>query len=91
MTKTVTPEAEVTRLRRLRIRSWRRGTKEMDLILGGFADDTLEQLSDEDLATYEAILAENDQDLYRWVTAQDAPPDAFDAMISRIASHAGAV
>lgn len=62
----------------------------MDLILGGFADDTLEQLSDEDLATYEAILAENDQDLYRWVTAQDAPPDAYDALISRIASHAGA-
>ena len=62
----------------------------MDLILGGFADDTLDQLSEEDLATYEAILAENDQDLYRWVTAQDAPPAAYDAMISRIASHAGA-
>ena len=72
------------------MRSWRRGIKEMDLILGGFADDTLERLSDDDLATYEAILAENDQDLYRWVTAQDVPPDDYSAMISRIASHAGA-
>ena len=90
MTETASEEAPEIRLRRLRIRSWRRGTKEMDLILGGFADGELERLSDEDLITYEAILAENDQDLYRWVTAQDAPPEAYGEMISRIASRAGA-
>lgn len=90
MDTAMTDDTDSIRLKKLRLRSWRRGTKEMDLILGGFANDTLEQLSDEDLAIYEAILAENDQDLYRWVTAQDAPPEALGAMITRIASHAGA-
>lgn len=62
----------------------------MDLILGSFADDELQGLSSEDLSIYEAILAENDQDLYLWVTGQSAPPDAYRAIIARIATHAGA-
>lgn len=64
------------RLKRLRMRSWRRGTKEMDLILGPFADSQLEQLDPDELDLYEALLAENDQDLYPWITARlgDARP-----------------
>lgn len=34
-------EDHATRLKRLRMRSWHRGIKEMDLILGGFADDEM--------------------------------------------------
>lgn len=58
------------RLKRLHMRSWRRGMKEMDLILGGFADRRLAGLNADQLAQYEALLAENDQDLYRWITAR---------------------
>ena len=64
--------------------------KEMDLILGPFADARLGALSGADLVLYDRMLGENDQDLYRWVTGQSAPPAEFAAMIAVIASHAGA-
>ena len=79
-----------TRERRLTIRSWRRGTKEMDLILGGFWDDCGRGLDDADLALYEALLEENDQDLYAWVSGQQAPPAPFAALIGRISAYFGA-
>ena len=56
-------ETPQIRLRRLRMRSWRRGMKEMDLILGHFSDDELAGLSGAELDAYEALLSENDQDL----------------------------
>ena len=84
-----------TRLKRLRMRSWRRGIKEMDLILGGFADEVLSDLGDDALDRYEALLTENDHDLYRWVTAriggdvQDAGgPPVYAALLDAIAVHA---
>lgn len=58
------------RLRRLRMRSWRRGMKEMDLILGPFADRALAGLGPDMLDRYEALLQENDQDLYLWIVAR---------------------
>jgi antitoxin CptB len=68
-------EQDAVRLRRIRMRSWRRGTKEMDLILGPFADQRLEALTPGDLDRLEALLEENDQDLYRWVSgAVECPP-----------------
>ncbi|MDO5605898.1 MAG: succinate dehydrogenase assembly factor 2 [Paracoccus sp. (in: a-proteobacteria)] len=63
-------ESAENRLRRLRMRSWRRGMKEMDLILGPFADSDLAGLNPAMLDAYEALLAENDQDLYLWITAR---------------------
>lgn len=62
-------ETHENRLRRLRMRSWRRGTKEMDLLLGPYADARLDGLSGEELEIYEQMLDENDQDLYLWVAA----------------------
>ena len=53
-------------LKRLKIRSWRRGTKEMDLILGKFADEHLSLLSQSDIEVYDKMLDENDNDLYNW-------------------------
>lgn len=80
------------RLKRLRMRSWRRGTREMDLILGPFADAELDRLDDAALAAYERLIEENDQDLYPWVTARlrggTAGPAGHAAMLDRIAVHA---
>ena len=73
------------RLKRLKIRSWRRGTKEMDLILGPWSDTYLGTLDDETLGNYEALLSENDQDLYLWVSGQAKAPAEFEALIARIA------
>jgi antitoxin CptB len=66
-----TPEA---RLKRMAMRSWRRGTKEMDLILGPFADARLAGMGPEMLALYDALLAEADQDIYPWITGAAAGP-----------------
>ena len=80
------------RLKRLRMRSWRRGTKEMDLILGPFSDSELTRLSPEDLDVYEVLLEENDQDLYPWITARLGDgrpgPAALSPLLDRIAVHA---
>ena len=72
------------RLKRLAIRSWRRGIKEMDLLLGRFWDAEGANLDDETLDIYEALLSENDQDLYAWVSGQSTPPDVFAELIARL-------
>jgi len=76
------------RFRRLRMRAWRRGTREMDLILGPFADARLETMTPEALDVFERVLDENDQDLYLWVTGQDTPPPPLAGLIADIGAHA---
>ncbi|MEL6792892.1 MAG: succinate dehydrogenase assembly factor 2 [Pseudomonadota bacterium] len=77
------------RLKRLRLRSWRRGIKEMDLILGAYADARLAELDAPTLDAYEALLDENDQDLYRWVSGAGRGPDEHAAMLADIAAFHG--
>ncbi len=78
------PEEPEHRVRRLRMRSWRRGTREMDMILGPFADERLATMSGDDLALYEALLCENDQDLYIWVSGQQTAPARFSVMLNEV-------
>ncbi len=66
------------------MRSMRRGIKEMDIILSRFADARLARLDAAQLDSYEALLSENDQDLYQWVTGQVSAPDRFSARIAEI-------
>jgi len=84
-------ETRETRLKRIRIRSWRRGTKEMDLLLGPFADGPLAALDEAALDAFEALLAENDQDLYAWISGAAAQPAAHAAMLGRVAAHHAAL
>lgn len=72
------------RLKRLKIRSWRRGTKEMDMILGPFCDRNIAELDEPTLDLYEELLSENDQDLYVWVSGQAAAPPRFASLLDRI-------
>ncbi len=81
-------ETAEARLKRMLMRSWRRGTKEMDLILGPWAEVQLVQLDEAGLELYDALLAENDQDLMAWILGHDAPPARFAGLLQRIASHA---
>ena len=76
-------ETAEVRLRRLRMRSARRGTREMDLILARFARG-LEALPPALLDAYESILSENDQDLYHWVSGQGNVPPEHEEIIGRI-------
>lgn len=82
-----TPDA---RLKRMKMRSWRRGTKEMDLILGPYADVHLAQMDEATLATYDALLNENDQDLLPWILGQVPAPAALSTLLAQIATHANA-
>jgi antitoxin CptB len=83
------PEDRETRLRRLSMRSSRRGIKEMDLILGRFAAARLSELDGPHLDLYDALLTENDQDLYAWVAGQSRPPERYADLIARIAATTG--
>ena len=61
--------------KKLIFRSWHRGTKEMDLMMGRFADAILPSYGTEMLEAYEALMHENDPDIYNWITLQEALPD----------------
>ncbi len=78
-------ETRETRIKRLRMRSWRRGIKEMDLILGAFADAELAALDGATLDDYERLLEENDWDLYYWVSGAREAPGTYAALIGRLA------
>lgn len=73
------------RRRRLRYRAWHRGTREMDLILGPFADAHLEQYGTSDLDRLETFMDEADTVLAQWVTGQIQPPAGTDLdLINRL-------
>lgn len=72
------PDTLETIRRKLRFRSLRRGTKESDLVIGGFATAHLRDLNAEQLDRFEALLDENDQDVLGWVIDMKPPPPAFD-------------
>ncbi|MEQ8663626.1 MAG: succinate dehydrogenase assembly factor 2 [Gammaproteobacteria bacterium] len=79
------PEPHEHRLKRLYMRSIRRGIKEMDILLTRFADARLSGLEENELVLYDALLSENDQDLYQWVTGQASPPAHYTALVAEIA------
>ncbi len=76
-------------LKRLHMRSWRRGMKEMDLILGPWSDAHLADLDEADLARYDLLLEENDQELLAWMLGQRPIPEGpLHDLATRIAAFA---
>ncbi|MEM9043445.1 MAG: succinate dehydrogenase assembly factor 2 [Pseudomonadota bacterium] len=80
----MTPVLTDPRLKRLRMRAWHRGTKEMDLILGGFVDSQAASLSEANLLALEKLMAENDNDLYLWVSGAQEKPIQHTEIIEQI-------
>jgi antitoxin CptB len=72
------------RIKRLAMRSMRRGIKEMDIILSAYATENLAKMDDAKITLYDQLLDKNDQDLYQWVTGQVVAPDQFIQMIAEI-------
>ena len=64
----------ITRQKRLIYRSWHRGTREIDLILGRFAQAHVPNFDDRQLDLYERILLNSDPDLYNWVAGVEPVP-----------------
>jgi len=90
MTGDARVESHETRLKRLKMRAAHRGTKEMDLILGGFARACLGDMDAAGLDLLEHLMAENDHDIFQWVNGRTPAPAEYSALIRQIARHAGA-
>jgi antitoxin CptB len=73
------------RRRKLLFRSWHRGMREMDLIMGRFADATVEQLVADELADFERLMELPDHELLAWITGEaDVPPNYDTALFRRL-------
>jgi antitoxin CptB len=72
-----------THRRKLLYRSWHRGMREMDLILGDFADRYIDKLTDAELDEYAVLLDLQDADLLSWVTGERPLPQQHDTAIFR--------
>ena len=64
-----------TRLKRLRFRSWHRGTKEADLMIGGFYDRYASSWNDSEIAWFESLMDEEDVDIMAWALGTTTPPE----------------
>ena len=71
------------RRRKLLFRAWHRGMRETDLILGRFADATIESLDEADLTEFERLLDVPDREFLAWVTGEEATPEAYDSALFR--------
>ena len=65
---------EVENLRKkLIFRSWHRGTREIDLLLGRFADEYIPFFKEDELQQYEDLLKNSDPDIYNWISGKEKP------------------
>jgi len=78
-TSAMAEESRAQRLGRLRYRSWHRGMREMDLLLGPFADRHLEELDEATLVGYERLLELPDPQLFVWLSGRTAVPQEVDS------------
>jgi antitoxin CptB len=69
------------RRRRLLFRSWHRGIREMDLIMGGFADAFIQRLDGRDLDDYERLTEVPDPELWEWIIGEGPVPAAYDCKV----------
>ena len=70
--------------KRLLIRSWRRGTKELDLILGKFSNNNVSKLEMTELDLYEQLLSKDDYVIYNWLFGKEEIPKLFHNLIKQI-------
>ncbi len=85
------PELDARRRRRLLFRARRRGTREADLIIGGFVTRHIATLSDSELDQLEAVLEHLDVDLADWLSGRRPVPAECDSpMLRRIAAETAA-
>ncbi len=79
-----------TRLKRLSYRAHHRGFREADIVLGGFADRELHLLDQVELDRFEALLDEDDHQIYGWILGREEAPAAHDhALLARIRAGLG--
>jgi len=71
------------RRRKILFRAWHRGMREMDLIMGRFADAQIGNLTDAELDEFERLIEVLDRDLLSWVTGEAQVPENYDSDVFR--------
>jgi antitoxin CptB len=71
------------RRRRLRFRAWHRGIREMDLLMGSFADAMAGTLEESELSSFEELMELPDQDVFAWLSGQAPVPVDHDTPVFR--------
>ena len=79
------------RVQRARLRAWRRGFREANLILGPFADQHAQNFDDVEMNAFEGLLQENDLDVYAWILKSEPTPPEFETpLLDRLRAFAAA-
>jgi antitoxin CptB len=71
------------RRRKLLYRAWHRGMRETDLIMGRFADASIEQLAAAELIEFEQLMEVPDRELLAWITGEADVPSNYDTALFR--------
>ncbi|MDE2579772.1 MAG: succinate dehydrogenase assembly factor 2 [Hyphomicrobiales bacterium] len=77
------PASLETRRKAIRIRAWRRGMREMDILIGSFVDARLDGLDARDVGDLEKLLDAPDQQAFAWLTGAETPPAHWDTPVFR--------
>src|SRR5262249_19244761 len=80
---TLSSEGLDVRRRKLRFRCWHRGMREMDLIMGRFADRRLGALADAELAEFDRLIEVPDREILAWITGEVHVPTNYDGALFR--------
>ena len=76
-----------SRLQRIRFRSQHLGMRELDLLLGKYAEEHLQNLNAEQLDVYEGFLEKENPDIYNWITGGEPVPEKYVFIVKELASH----
>ena len=71
------------RRRKILFRAWHRGTREMDLLMGRFADAALAGMSEAELDEFERLIDVPDPDLFGWIMGEADAPSDYDTPMFR--------
>ena len=83
MTRAGSSEGLDARRRMLLFRAWHRGMRELDLIMGRFAESAIEQLTHDELIQFEDLMEVPDRELLAWVTGEADVRASFDTALFR--------
>lgn len=79
------------RRRKILYHAWHRGTRELDLLLGRFADNAIGELTEAELVEFEALLEVDDRELFGWILGKaPIPESAPKAVFSKVLAFARA-
>ena len=67
--------------KRLTFRAWHRGTREMDLLIGSFAEKYINSFDTQDLVIFEEVLINNDPDVYDWIIGRQKAPEELKSRV----------